>query len=68
MMVEGDDGLNAMGRWYKLVHSCDCGSQDPYERWHLDEQGNRLFKVCKKCEERKINEYNEKAKSKDAEG
>lgn len=61
-MTKGDDGLNPLGRWLKLVHSCDCGSQEPYERWHEDASGNKLFKVCKGCRERKIREYNEKTK------
>lgn len=49
--------LNPLGKWLKLVHSCDCGSQEPYERWYADAEGNKLFKICKKCKERKIREY-----------
>lgn len=48
-MAADEDGLNALGRWFRLVHSCDCGSSKPY-RWFCDEQGNKLFKVCDDCE------------------
>jgi hypothetical protein len=46
--------LNAFGEWYKLVHTCTCGSEKLYKRWVLDENDRRLFTVCEVCEERKI--------------
>lgn len=51
------DGLNAMGRWYRLVRSCDCGSSKPFTHWHKDENGEPLFRVCEACEKKKISNY-----------
>lgn len=49
-----DEELNAMGRWYRLTRTCDCGSDRPFTHWVKDEEGNPLFKVCERCEERKM--------------
>jgi len=52
-----DDHLNAMGRWYKLVRTCDCGSNRLFTHWVKDDEGKPLFKVCDSCVERKTREH-----------
>lgn len=58
--------LNPLGEWYKLVKSCDCGSERPYLRWHRDREGKAIFRVCEQCEERRTREYDEKTSSEEA--
>lgn len=52
--MEGD--LNPIGRWYRLVCSCDCGSYNNFS-WFKDEEDRKLFKVCENCRERKVKAY-----------
>ena len=52
-----DETLNPLGKWFKLVRSCDCGSDKPFLHWVKDKDGKPLFKVCPKCEERKMKRY-----------
>lgn len=46
-----------MGQWYKLVRTCDCGSEMPFKHWVKDDEGKPLFKVCARCEDRKIKSH-----------
>lgn len=59
-LLKEDEKLNPLGRWLKLCRSCDCGSYESFDYWFKDEHGKPLFKVCSKCEERKIKAHKEK--------
>jgi hypothetical protein len=52
-----DETLNPLGKWFKLCRSCDCGSEKPFLHWVKDGEGKPLFKVCPKCQERKMKKY-----------
>lgn len=38
-----EDTLNPLGKWFKLVRSCDCGSDKPFTHWVKDKDGKPPF-------------------------
>lgn len=52
-----------MGEWYKLVRTCDCGSDKPFLHWVQDKEGKSLFKVCPACESRKMKSHEDNLQS-----
>lgn len=46
--MEHKEGLNALGRWLRLCHECDCGSREICE---YDKE--KKVKYCSRCKEKK---------------
>lgn len=45
--------LNPLGKWLRLCHECDCGSEEIFQ-WYKNE---KIFKYCEKCKDKKMKEY-----------